>query len=312
MITVAVLIVASILGTGPASANGQRHEQVRVVASFDPSKGQNPENLAVAPDGTIYVTWLFAHSIVAIRADAGQSVVTIGGPGDEVSGVAIDPVHPDRLAVGVISKNVATSGIWSVPFGAFHGHGTPTRSVALPVSAFVNGLTYAGDGTLYVADSIRGLILQVPRGSSSAVTWLSAGVLTPTGATFQGVPLPGVNGIKLHRGAMYATNTARGLLLRIPIRHHTAGIPVIAKAGLAFDDFVIDEDGVVTAALNISDQVVRFTPAGPVVVIADKAHDDVENPSAVAVGPHHELLITSSAYFGTHPALQAADQRFQR
>ncbi len=130
--------------------------------------------------------------------------------------------------------------------------------------------------------------------------------------TFQGVPLPGVNGLKLHRGALYATNTARGPLLRIPIRHHTAGIPVIAKAGLAFDDFVVDADGMVTAALNISNQVIRLTPAGPVVVIADKAHDDVENPSAVAFGPHHELLITSSAYFGTHPALQAIDHRFQR
>jgi hypothetical protein len=72
------------------------------------------------------------------------------------------------------------------------------------------------------------------------------------------------------------------------------------------DDFAIDDHGVVLAALNISDQVVRFplAPPGPVVVLADKPHDDVENPSAVALGPDGGLLVTSAAYFGTHPALQ--------
>jgi hypothetical protein len=121
------------------------------------------------------------------------------------------------------------------------------------------------------------------------------------------VPLPGVNGLKVHDGQLYATNTARGLLLRIPVQAGAAGAPVIARSGLAFDDFAISPGGVVTAALNISDQVVRFSPAGPVVVIADKAHDGVENPSAVAFGDHHQLFITSSAYFGSHPALQVTE-----
>ena len=78
---------------------------------------------------------------------------------------------------------------------------------------------------------------------------------------------------------------------------------MIVRTGLAFDDFVI-RDRTVIAALNISNQVVRFTGTGPVTVIADEAHDGVQNPGAVAVGRHHDLLITSSAYFGSHPALQ--------
>jgi hypothetical protein len=321
------LAVATTLAAGPAAAaasigagaGAARHHlvgvRVRVVASFDPAKGQNPENLAIAADGTVYVTWLFAHSVVAIRSDGTQAVVTL--PAGEATGVAIDPTHPDRLAVGLIASNPAAAGIWTVPISAFpfggHGQGVPTRRVALPVAAFPNGLTYATDGTLYVADSTRGAILRVAPGASTATTWLSTALLTPTGALFQGVPLPGVNGLKLHHGQLYATNTARGLLLHIPIRHHTAhqgpgtaGTPSIVRSGLAFDDFAIDDHGVVIAALNISDQVVRFTLSsrGPVVVLADKPHDDVENPSAVVVGPDGELLVTSAAYFGTHPALQ--------
>jgi sugar lactone lactonase YvrE len=305
-IAVVALALPAGLARAAAAASEHRSDTVRVVASFGPARGQNPENLVVARDGTVYVTWLFAHSVVAIRPDGSQSVVPL--PAGEASGIAIDPGQPGRLTVALISQDPATAGIWAIPVGAFGGHGTPARSVALPAGAFPNGIAYAADGTLYVADSARGLILTIAPGASSAATWLSSDLLEPTGATFSGVPLPGVNGLKVHDGQLYATNTARGLLMRIPIRAGAPGDPVIVRTGLPFDDFAIDSRGVVTAALNISNQVVRFTPAGPVLVIADKVHDRVENPSAVAFGPHHELFITSSAYFGSHPALQVIEQ----
>jgi sugar lactone lactonase YvrE len=304
-IAVAALVLPAAAGQAAAAASYPRDAAVQVVASFDPAKGQNPENLAVAPDGTIYVTWLFAHSVAAIGPDGSQAVVTL--PPGEASGIAIDPARPGRLTVALISPDPGTAGIWTIPVGAFHGDGVPARLTALPPAAFPNGITYAPDGTLYIADSARGLILRVAPGASAAATWLSSDLLTPTGATFDGVPLPGVNGLKTHDGQLYATNTARGLLLRIPIQAGAAGAPVIAQSGLAFDDFVISPGGVVTAALNISNQVVRFRPAGPVAVLADKAHDGVENPSAVAFGAHHELFITGSAYFGSHPALQVIE-----
>jgi len=304
-IAAGALVLPATASHAAAAASRHRDAAVQVVASFDPAQGQNPENLAVAPDGTVYVTWLFAHSVAAIRPDGSQAVVTLR-PG-EASGIAIDPARPGRLTVALISADPGTAGIWTIPLGAFHGDGAPARFVALPTGAFPNGITYAPDGTLYIADSARGLILRVARGASAAATWLSSGLLTPTGATFDGVPLPGVNGLKVHDGQLYATNTARGLLLRIPIQAGAAGAPVIARSGMAFDDFAISPGGVVSAALNISDQVVRFSPAGPAVVIADKAHDGVENPSAVAFGAHHQLFITSSAYFGSHPALQVTE-----
>ena len=304
-IAVAALISPPALASTPPRLKSIETKGVEVVASFDPAKGQNPENLVVGRDGTVYVTWLFAHSVVAVRPDGSQAAVSL--PAGEATGVAIDPRHPGQLAVALISQDPGTTGIWTVPFSAFAGHGTPGRAVALPAEAFPNGITYAPDGTLYIADSTRGLILQVAPGASSATTWLSNNLLTPTGASFHGVPLPGVNGLKLHRGQVYATNTARGLLMRIPVNAGSPGSPVVIRRGLAFDDFAIGDDSQITAALNISDQVVQFRPNGPVVVIADKAHDGVENPSAVAFGARHQLYITSSAYFGSHPALQVIE-----
>jgi sugar lactone lactonase YvrE len=303
---VVALALPAGLGSVAAAAPAPRRDAVRMVASFDPAKGQNPENLAVARDGAIYVTWLFAHSVVAIRPDGSQAVVPL--PAGEASGIAIDPNQPGQLTVALISPDPATAGIWTIPVGAFCGHGTPARSVALPAGAFPNGLTYSADGTLYVADSARGLILTVAPGASSATTWLSSDLLEPTGATFNGVPLPGVNGLKMHDSQLFATNTARRLLMRIPISAGTPGSPEVVRSGLAFDDFAIDGHGVVTAALNISNQVVRFTQTGPVRVLAGNVHDGVENPSAVAFGPHHQLFLTSSAYFGSHPALQVMEQ----
>jgi hypothetical protein len=276
--------------------------RVRLLAAFDPAAGQNPENLAVARSGTTYVTWLFAHSVAQIERHAATRVVTL--PDGLVSGVAIDPIRPDRLAVGLISTDAGTCGIWTVPVGAFTGAAQPERRVALPVGAFPNGLTFAPDGTLYVADSARGAVLTVAPGASTATTWLASDLFTPTGEAFRGTPLPGVNGVKLYRGQMYATNTARRLLIRVPISARGAGTPVVVRSGLAVDDFIIQPGGTFVAALNISDQVVRFTATGPVTVLADKAHDAVENPSAVALGRHGDILVTSAAYFGQHPALQ--------
>src|SRR5262245_20062196 len=97
-------------GVGDARAQGYRGEKVQVVASFDPATGQSPENLVVARDGTVYVTWLFAHSVVAVRPDASQAVVSL--PAGEATGIAIDPLQPDRLTVALISQDPGTAGIW--------------------------------------------------------------------------------------------------------------------------------------------------------------------------------------------------------
>ena len=162
LVVACAALLALALAASEAQAVPRLVAGLRVVASFNPAQGQNPENLMVALDGTVYVTWLFAHAVVAVRPDGSQMAVSL--PPGEATGIAIDPVADGRLTVGLISADPQAAGIWTVPLTAF------------------------------------------------------------------------------------------------------------------------------------SDEVVRFTGNGPVAVIADKAHQGVENPSAVAFGPSRRLFITSAAY----------------
>ena len=57
---------------------------------FNPAAQETPENLAIASDGTIYVSLAFASEIDRIAPDGIQSKVTIPTDGGITVGVAID------------------------------------------------------------------------------------------------------------------------------------------------------------------------------------------------------------------------------
>jgi hypothetical protein len=62
-----------------------------------------------------------------------------------------------------------------------------------------------------------------------------------------------------------------------------------------------------TVTDNPSSQLLRIVPGGIITTLADST-DGLDNPSDVAFDPRpdhrRELLITNSAYFGTHPSLE--------
>jgi hypothetical protein len=73
------------------------------------------------------------------------------------------------------------------------------------------------------------------------------------------------------------------------------------------DDFAFAVNGDLCATENPLNRLVRITPSGAVTTVAT-ARDGLDNPSDVAFDPRpghrRDLLITNSAYFGTHPSLQ--------
>jgi hypothetical protein len=83
---------------------------------------------------------------------------------------------------------------------------------ALPAGGLPHGLALdPRTGTRYVTDSVLGTIRRVPVTGRTPVAWSAAP--EPAAAGFLGV-----NGLKLHDGAVWATNPDRGTVLRIPLR----------------------------------------------------------------------------------------------
>jgi hypothetical protein len=285
-----------------AAASISTRGVVHVLAAFDPAKGEKPENLALGPDGATYVTWVYAHAVARVAANGKVTAVAL--PGGSPAGIAIDPLHPDQLTVGVISDAPSVAGIWTIPLTAFRGVGRPRRSVPLPVAAFPNGMTYTPAGYLYVADSELARIWQVGPGAPRASVWAESRLLAPTGASYHGTVLPGANGVHVHDGSLYVSNSSAKTLLRIPLRGKGTRVPRPYVKGLVIDDFTFDGAGDVIAAVNIHDAVVRIDTTGHVVTLADKA-DGIENPTAVALSPTGILFVTCGAYFANpgHPEL---------
>jgi sugar lactone lactonase YvrE len=293
-----MVAVVLVFAAGAAAA------PLQTVVAFDPAAQETPENLAIARDGTTYVSLAFASEIRRIAPDGAQRTLTVPTMGGITVGVAIDR-HANGLDVAVRSPDPAAAGIWRVPLASF-AH--PTRIAALPTSSFPNGIAFDSAGTLYIADSNRGVIWRLVPGASQATAWSESTLLAPTGSSFMNFPLPGANGIKVQHSRVYVSNTSTDNILTIPIRSDDeAGHVAVEFRGIEADDFAFAANGDLYIAENPPSELVHVTPSGDVKRLATRA-DGLDNPSAVAFDPRpgerKRLYITNSAYFGTHPSLE--------
>jgi sugar lactone lactonase YvrE len=287
-------------------AAGTDATPLQTVVAFNPAAQETPENLAIAHDGTIYVSLAFASEIDRIARDGVQRKLVIPSDGGITVGVAIDR-RANGLDVAVRSPNPAAAGIWRVPLASF-AH--PTRIAALPASSFPNGIILDSAGNLYIADSDLGVIWRLAPRATQATVWSESPLLAPTGASFMDFPLPGANGIKIRHSRVYVSNTSTDNILTIPIRADgEAGQGTIKFTGIEADEFAFAANGDLYVAENPPSELVRVTRGGDVTLLATQA-DGLDNPSAVAFDPkpgqRKQLYITNSAYFGTHPSLQVA------
>ncbi len=123
----------------------------------------------------------------------------------------------------------------------------------------------------------------------------------------RGVPAVGVNGIKVSDGAVWATNTARGTLLRTPItRDHQAGDIQVITSGLpGIDDFSFASRDTILAAINFTSQVALIHTNGRHLIVLT-AREGQSNPTSTAVRGH-VLEVASAAYItGKDPNLVIA------
>lgn len=297
-VSAAALVAAVVTTLTPASASAASTPlgDARIAVHFDLAKGQTPENIALAPGGTAYVTFAKGRQVAEVtRNGTVRILATMPAPAD---GGVHTPALGFPLTVGIVRAQDGTlyflyatgtpdlTGVWRLRPG-----GTPQRIAALPADGLPNGLALdARTHTLYVTDSVLGTIWSVPTSGGTATAWSTAPELAATGFL-------GANGLKVHNGAVWATNLDRGTVLRIPILPGgRAGTVRTEATGLTrIDDFAFTGHGdQLLAALNAPGEVALVQPDGTHSIVLTPA-DGLQNPTSIALRGH-TVYVMSAAY----------------
>ncbi|OQR62867.1 hypothetical protein B6E66_17535 [Streptomyces maremycinicus] len=299
-VTTAALALG-LLATAPATGDVPAVSAPRVIAHFDVAKGRSPENIALEPDGSADLTFSTARQVANVTRQGRTRILAtlpaVAKPLTPVVGRAV-VLGIARAQDGTLYVNYATgtraTGVWRIPAGG----GEPRQIAQLPTNGFPNGLALdERRGVLYVADSVLGTVWRVPRTGGKPTAWAGGDVLKPLNAP--PAARVGVNGLKIHRDAVWVSNTNAGTLLRIPVRGSgCAGtIETRAKGLFAIDDFAfVDRHrDTVLAALIGGSELAQVRPDGTHRIVLTRK-DGLSNPTSVAVRGR-SVYVPSAAYF---------------
>ena len=283
LVSVAAIVGSLVLPSAAAVAASPPVSAAGVVAHFDLARGQQPENIALARDGSAIVTFAVARQVADVtRTGQTRIVATLPAPRP---GAACPIIAAPGFLAGIVRAPDGTlfvnywtgtadlQGIWRIRHGS-----APVRIAALPATGLPNGLALdQRTGYLYATDSALGRIWRVRVTGGTPIVWANGPALAR--ATFVGA-----NGVKVHGNAIWATNLDKGTILRIPLRRDgSAGHVQTRAAGLAtIDDFAFTGHGdTLLAALNTANQLAIVYPNGahPIVfTAADSLSDPPRSP----------------------------------
>ncbi|MEZ0091839.1 SMP-30/gluconolactonase/LRE family protein [Streptacidiphilus sp. EB129] len=278
----AAVLVLTVPAQADTPTPGFTH--VHIADHFDLAAGQQPENIALEPDGAVDLSMSVARQVVRLHPDGRQQVLAqLPPPAD---GGVHTPLLGFPLVAGLVRTDDGTlyflyatgtadlTGLWRLRPG-----GTPERITALPADSLPNGLGLDPvQGEFYSADSALGTVWRMPISGGVATAWTVGPELAPRGTL-------GANGLKVHHGAVWVTNLALGTILRIPIRRDGAAGPFETRAtGLpGIDDFAfIPHSNRIVAALDSQNKVAIVEPDGSYTAVLT-GQDGLENPTSVAV-----------------------------
>ncbi len=285
----------------PAFASSFPVTGARIVAHFDFAAGQQPENITLEPNGDADVTFAYAHQVARVTPQGKITILATlpAATSGTAAASGIARTSDGTLYVNYIDIGGTESGIWRID-----RNGSAEQVAALPDAGFLNGLALdPGTGTLFTVDSFGGTVWKVWPRTGKAEIWASGQDLQPTAPGGFGV-----NGLKVHDGSVWVSNSSQGTLLRIPmLPDGTAGPTVVAATGLAsIDDFSFTGPGdTLLAAQPGLNQVDLITPGGAPRAVLTGA-DGLSGPSSVAVCGR-TVYVTSAAYAtGVDPNLLTA------
>jgi hypothetical protein len=225
LVSAAIAGVAALsLTAQPAAAATFPASHPRVLVEYDREAGQQPENVVVTPDGKLNVVLSRAAQIQEVTPGGHRRLLaSLPQPAD---GGVNTPALSFNLATGLVRTDDGTlyvgyaagddtlTGIWRIRPG-----GKPQRVIPLSASSLPNGMALdERTGRLYIADSTRGIIWRAPITGGTPTAWASGAAYEPTSQL-------GVNGLKVHKGAVWVSNSAQSVLLRVPIKPDGSAAP---------------------------------------------------------------------------------------
>ena len=242
--------------------------KVEELASYP--HGNFLENLIVEKTGRVLYTSYFAKEIDSFTTSAGSAAF---------AALNVHPVSVTALENGylvAVHGKPFTSGPGFVRTNGFlvlDRRGNVRKRFAAKDALFLNGQVKLPTGKLLVADSILGRIWAVDPKRGRLALWLDAPEFKPdpTGKDQR----PGVNGLKVFRDALYASNSFTGRIYRIGLKADGApaagAVSIVADIGHV-DDFVVKDDGTIFAATH-ANTVLSITPEGKVATVLPEGGD---------------------------------------
>jgi sugar lactone lactonase YvrE len=234
--------------------------------------------------GHIYVSMTFLGELRRIDRDGSEHLVATlpTGNGFGPLGLAVDARGTVYAGVGTLDP--ATQGVYRVT-----ADGVATRLPGTSAIGFANGLAFDHRGTLYVADSMNGLIWRVPQGGAAEV-WLDTPLLHGDGSGPLPFPL-GANGIVYRHGTLYVTNTELGSIVAVPVRPDgSPGEAVVLAQGPALagaDGITADGHGNLYVAVIAQSTILRVAPDGSSITTVADASDGIDYASSLTFGTSH-------------------------
>ncbi|KKY33102.1 hypothetical protein UCDDA912_g06926 [Diaporthe ampelina] len=230
------------------------------------------ENLQVLRDGRILLSTLDSSGLLYVLDPSVQQPSAIqvanlpsfnGTSG--VTGMA--PLGTDRYAVtgGVHTSFAFEKGSMHVYIVSLQSNSV-VDSITVPDAPTLNGLAALPQcpHVLLSADSIGGRILRIDTRTKKVTVAVESDALTPGSSAGLAV---GINGLRVHGGYVYFTNSNQGTFARFRIDklgNQLGAVEVIARATSAddiYDDFTFDFAGNAYVAVH-SYSVVKITPGG--------------------------------------------------
>jgi sugar lactone lactonase YvrE len=275
------LLLAGLAPAQSATTSESLNYAVEPVVSFDQSKYELPEGIAVDKEGNLYVGLVRLGVIKKITPSGEVSDFAAVNPGiwsdlgGGIYGLAFD--QNGILYAGLYSGVEETHGVWRIM-----PDGQSERFFALPTSSIPNEIAFDEGNNLFVTDSSQGAVWRVtPEGEGGI--WLQHPLLAPpTDAAF---PL-GANGIAFWDGDLYVGNTYGVRLVKVPVlAAGAAGEPEVYLENFHTDGFKFDSAGNLYATTGeTGSEIVRVSQDRNIEVLAVGLAQGLDYPTNLYFG----------------------------